>query len=153
MTALGHMTKGEDMEPEDDARQRLAEAMDDRRQDLRLKWQDVAAKANISVPTLKRIRSGPGLITDWAARGLEKALEWPQGEVARILAADETSAEHAEEAPRYSDPGLQAIWEAPGLTETERQAAITLIEAMRSVSQAPQAQGRGWGDQRANRAG
>ncbi|MEV4093853.1 hypothetical protein [Streptosporangium saharense] len=140
------------IEPENDARLRLDQAMNDRRLSLRMKWHEVAEKAKISVPTLKRVRTGPGSITDWAARGLEEALEWPQGEVARILAADETPAEQGEEeAPRYSDPGLQAIWEAPGLSEAEKQAAITLIEAMRSVS-APQAQGRGWG-QRTDRAG
>ncbi|GAA3078233.1 hypothetical protein [Streptosporangium carneum] len=124
--------KGEDMEPEDDARLRLEKAMNERRNDLRLKWQEVAERAKISVPTLKRIRNGPGPVTAWAARGLEVALSWPQGEVFRILADEEQPAEQAEQAPRYPDPGLQAIWEAD-LPEHERLAAITLIEAMRSV--------------------
>jgi len=36
---------------------------------------------------------------------------------------------------RYSDPGLQAIWEIQELTEQERTAAITLIQALRAAGQ------------------
>lgn len=71
-------------------RERLAEEMDGRRKKLRLRWNQVAQRAGISVQTLLRIRSGETAVTDFAAEGIEQALDWPTGYIGNVL-SDSTS--------------------------------------------------------------
>ncbi|MFD0883704.1 helix-turn-helix domain-containing protein [Streptosporangium algeriense] len=54
--------------------------------------------------------------------------------------------------PESKKDWREKILEIDDLTETEKRAVVTLIQAMRSVPQDSQAQRRGW-DHRANRAG
>jgi hypothetical protein len=68
-----------------DARQRLADAMEQRRAELRLRWQDVAAKSGVSLKALLNARTGPADIRPLTQRGIEEGLQWPQGTVERIL--------------------------------------------------------------------
>jgi hypothetical protein len=69
-----------------DARARLAELMDQRRRDLRLTWDQVAARADIHRETLRQIRSGSsGTIRPLSATGIEDALEWGRGSIDAIL--------------------------------------------------------------------
>lgn len=71
----------------DETRERLAKEMDSRRKKLRLRWTQVARRASLSVQTLLRIRTGETAVTDFAAEGIEQALEWPLGYVEGILAS------------------------------------------------------------------
>lgn len=65
------------MEPHE----RLAEAMSNRRLELRMTWKQVAAVAGISVEALGAIRRGTYKPTDLTARGLDDALQWGHGTV------------------------------------------------------------------------
>lgn len=66
-------------------RERLARAMDARRIDLGLRWQQVAARAHMSVGNLSRIRNGSITLTQLAAAAIERALEWPRGTIDAYL--------------------------------------------------------------------
>lgn len=72
----------------DETRERLAEEMAQRRKKLRLRWTQVARRADMSVQTLLRIRTGETAVTDFAAEGIEQALEWPTGHIAGILGTE-----------------------------------------------------------------
>ncbi|ONF62264.1 hypothetical protein [Amycolatopsis keratiniphila] len=63
----------------------LAEKMDDRRAYLRIKWQDVAKRAVLSIATLGRVRSGKGELTTDTKYAIEDALEWERGSIDAIL--------------------------------------------------------------------
>lgn len=67
------------------ARARLDQAMEDRRNDLDLTWREVAAAAGISTEGIRNIRKGPNGIPDRRRRALERVLQWPRGEVDRLL--------------------------------------------------------------------
>lgn len=62
--------------------------MDERRRDLRLTWDEVAARAGIHRETLRQIRNGTGRIRPLSVTGLEDALEWPHGRIDAILDGD-----------------------------------------------------------------
>jgi cyanate lyase len=70
----------------DDARARLASEMDKQRVKLRLRWKEVARRAGLTPEYLGYLRRGKGSLTDLAIRGIETALEWPEGQVDAILA-------------------------------------------------------------------
>lgn len=82
-----------------DARERLDQAMNERRLDLRIRWVEVARRASMSVTNLNLIRKGRIAITDLAAANLEDALEWEQGHIARVLAEGDESVD-----PLTGDP-------------------------------------------------
>jgi transcriptional regulator with XRE-family HTH domain len=75
----------------DETRDRLAREMEKRRKKLRLRWPQVAQLAGVSVQTLLRIRNGTTPVTDFAAEGIEQALQWPSDTVATILAGRQPS--------------------------------------------------------------
>lgn len=69
--------------------ERLASLMNDRRLELDMKWDEVAAAARIKPPTLRAIRNGMNRPSDLTARGLDRALDWEPGSVEAILAGGE----------------------------------------------------------------
>jgi transcriptional regulator with XRE-family HTH domain len=74
-----------------DPRRLLADLMDDRRIDLDLTWNEVADRAGVSAMTLRRIRSGDGVLTRRTQRKIDRALEWQPGSVEGILSGREPS--------------------------------------------------------------
>ncbi len=70
-----------------EARHRLAEAMESRRLELRLRWQDVAEVGALSLKTLHSVRTGDtGTgIAPLTKRGIEVGLQWDPGSVDLIL--------------------------------------------------------------------
>ena len=76
------MTKGRAM---DRNRQRLTNEMAARREQLRLNWTKVAQLAGMTPQNLLRIRNGEIAVTDDAANGIERALQWSEGSVQQIL--------------------------------------------------------------------
>jgi hypothetical protein len=68
-----------------EARLRLARQMDERRRDLRLRWQDVAKAGGISLKTLHSVRTGDAGIAPLTESGIEDGLRWEPGSVAAIL--------------------------------------------------------------------
>lgn len=76
-----------DITPE--ARQRLARYMEDRALDLGLTWREVAARAGISIETLRLLRTGADGARPLTMRAVDAALEWRPGSVQRILGGGE----------------------------------------------------------------
>ena len=133
------------MEAEDPARRRLSALMDKRRADLRLRWDDVAVRAEVSVAHLRRVRGSQAPLTPFVAAAIEDALEWSRGSIERILQGGEPTgtanisgsahlsassnltavAEVESEwpvAPDHPPPDIPRIMSAgyAGLSETER---------------------------------
>lgn len=113
----------------DETRKRLAEEMEQRRKKLRLRWTQVARRADMSVQTLLRIRSGETAVSDFAAEGIEQALEWPTGHVAEVLGAQREQV--PEPQPEPVDPAVPILDELHRL-DTKRyglELADRLLEA------------------------
>ena len=67
------------------ARERLADAMEQRRLALNLRWQDVSEQGGVSIKALHDARRGHAGISPLTRRGIERGLQWPAGEVGRLL--------------------------------------------------------------------
>lgn len=70
----------------DHVRAQLAEEMNERRRQLRMKWTEIARRAGMTPQNLLRIRNGEISVTDDAADGLDHALQWERDSVHEILA-------------------------------------------------------------------
>jgi hypothetical protein len=68
-----------------EARQRLARLMDERRRELRLRWQDVAETGGISLKTLHSVRAGGAGIAPLTESGIEIGLQWEAGSIGLIF--------------------------------------------------------------------
>ena len=68
-----------------EARHRLTELMEDRRRELRLRWQDVAEAGNVSLRALQAARLGDAEIRPLTQRGIEDGLRWPAGYIQAVL--------------------------------------------------------------------
>lgn len=85
--------------------ERLDEAMNQRRLELRLKWRDLANAAGITYEALRAIRRGESRPTEFTARALDEVLRWAPGSVYAILNGGEpTPLEAAAEQGRTSKP-------------------------------------------------
>lgn len=60
----------------DEVRARLAEEMNSQRKKLGLRWNEVATRAGMTAQNLLRIRNGEIAISELAAAGIDRALEW-----------------------------------------------------------------------------
>ena len=60
-------------------RQHLAAVMEDRRLELRLTWQEVAERGDISLRALSSARAGDGDIRPLTRRGIDRGLQWLEG--------------------------------------------------------------------------
>ncbi|ANN16195.1 hypothetical protein SD37_11465 [Amycolatopsis orientalis] len=84
------------------ARAELNRRMEERREELGLRWREVAEIAGgITVEGIRGVRVGPTKIPAVPRRKLERALQWPSGEIDRIL---DSSAE--------SSSGTRPEWSA-----------------------------------------
>lgn len=70
------------------ARERFAELMDRRREELGLLWNDVAERAGLTKEGLRTLRAGTGKMRAPTKRGLETALGWKRGSIDRYLESD-----------------------------------------------------------------
>jgi transcriptional regulator with XRE-family HTH domain len=75
----------------------LEDAMNDRRIELGVRWEEVARRGGLSVAQLRRFRKGIGPRTPDTTRAVERALTWDSGHVASIL-----SGPRAENQPRQA---------------------------------------------------
>lgn len=73
--------------------ERLNRLMNERRVELGLQWQTVAALANITTSTLGAVRRGSNEPTDLTKRGLENALRWKRGSISKIYAGENPDTE------------------------------------------------------------
>lgn len=98
------------------AQTRLAEAMDARRSELRLRWEEVALRAEISGTHLRRIRRGESGFTDIVEARLEEALAWAPGSISAVLGGADPTPTRRDGAP--SGPSLS---EKPDIGELQAQ--------------------------------
>lgn len=68
-----------------DSVRRLSDALNKRRTALRLQWQEVTDRANMSTAHLRNVRTGKASLSDLAKAELEEALQWAPGSIDRIL--------------------------------------------------------------------
>ena len=102
-------------------RRRLAELMDERRTELRLRWRDVADLGGVSYEVLRAVRNGTGEIRRLTQRGIEDGLKWAPGSVQDILDGGEPTPA----VPRpASVPGL------PPLTDDQMRRVLAFAEGM-----------------------
>ncbi|GGK62280.1 hypothetical protein Sme01_04250 [Sphaerisporangium melleum] len=73
-------------------RARLAELLNERRLELRLRWTDVSELAGVTRETLRQVRRGEGEIRELTKRGIETAMQWSPGSVDAILRGEKPSA-------------------------------------------------------------
>lgn len=85
----------------DKAEQRLEQAMNERRLDLGMRWNEVARRAGVSTETLFRFRKG--LRTEETTHAVERALQWQRGSVDIILAGGQPSADAGTSEVRHDD--------------------------------------------------
>lgn len=62
--------------------------MEARRGELRLTWDQVAARGSITAETLRQVRIGDRPIRALTKRAIEDALDWPTGTIDSILSGD-----------------------------------------------------------------
>jgi len=75
--------------------------MNGRRLDLGLRWEDVAKAASISDAALRAMRRDGSVPRELTQRGIERALGWEPGSVARVIGGGEPAvARAAAETPR-----------------------------------------------------
>jgi hypothetical protein len=69
----------------DEIATRLDSAMNERRLELRLRWNQVAERAEMTPGNLHKIRRGHISLTELAKTGLENALQWPRGHIDQLV--------------------------------------------------------------------
>lgn len=72
-----------------DARERLADVMNQRRLDLGLKWREVAERSGMTAFHLQRIRANQVPLSQDAEAGIQRALRWRRGSITAVLAGGE----------------------------------------------------------------
>jgi transcriptional regulator with XRE-family HTH domain len=97
----------------DHAREQLAEQMNERRRELRLKWTEVARRARMSPQNLLRIRTGEISVTNDAADGLDHALQWQLDSVHSILAGGKPTPLDVPRPTRRQRPPLDPLTSTP----------------------------------------
>lgn len=112
----------------DGDRERLDEAMKERRKELRIQWNRVAELAGMTYGNLHKIRTGQIAISEDAAYGLEIALQWTHGSIDAVLAGGTPTkideAKHADEPADLRDDTERRLWALADLPEDERWALI-----------------------------
>lgn len=104
--------------------ERLARLMNERRLELDMKWDEVAAAAGIKPPTLRAVRNGTSKPSPLTARGIDRALSWTPGSTEAVLGGGEPTATvygsatiRAAETPVPTDEELRATNLAPETVE------------------------------------
>lgn len=106
----------------------LDQAMNERRLELvpPLRWSHVARLVGMDAANLRRIRRGEIALTEIAAVGIDRALEWPKGRAWRLYYDDSSSedssseVEHHAQMPDLLDDTERQIWSMDLLDEDLR---------------------------------
>jgi len=110
-------------------RDRLRQAIEARAAQLRLRLQEVASRASMSLSTLGRVRAGVGALTPYVVASLEDALEWTHGSVQAILAGD---APTPVSRPVHDDPAVAEILTSAYLTPRQKSALVSELSRLRA---------------------
>jgi transcriptional regulator with XRE-family HTH domain len=125
--------------------ERLDEAMNRRRLELRMNWRELAEAADISYTALRAIRRGAYRPTELTAQDLDRALQWEPGSVYAILdgrdaipSGEERVADQAGDAPSHHGT-------APPTLEQELELAARLMAAqVRELGLSPDDAAEAW---------
>lgn len=115
--------------------ERLNEAMNARRRELRMQWNQLAAAAGVSAEALRAIRRGDYSPSDLTALRLDEAFQWEPGSVERILAtppeSEVTTPSTAAEAkvPAVEDEEDEIDWETFVPQTAAEKALVALYRA------------------------
>jgi hypothetical protein len=110
----------------DAGHQRLADAMDERRLELGLRWTDVTARGGPSGEWIRSLRRGDvGEIRGLTRARIAKALGWPRSYVDELLGEEPGDDRPPAVAANWDDENVRALW---GLTVGEPQ-RTALVEA------------------------
>lgn len=117
------------------ARERLIEAIEERRLDLGMTLKEFCDGAGISYETLRNFRGGDGGLRSLTQRKLDKALAWQPGDVARVLAGKPAAAP-AEDRPslvrdNWDDEPVRVIWRQAAIPARARLGLIVTYLAER----------------------
>ncbi len=124
------------MEPSE----RLDQAMNARRLELRMNWRQVADAAHISYTALRAIRRGDYRPTELTAQALDAALQWRPGSVYAVLAGGDaaplTGREAAQAAETSRPAQQQGLSPSEALRRVIRASALELGVTAESFTQA-----------------
>lgn len=101
---------------------RHAEKLNRERRKLRLKWTDIARRADMSPQNLLRIRNGEITVSEDAAEGLDEAYEWTPGKGIDAILRDEepTARPRRIDIDPLRDEVEEAIWSYVDVVGEER---------------------------------
>lgn len=127
--------------------ERLDEAMNRRRLELRMNWRELAQAADISYTALRAIRKGNYRPTELTARALDEALRWMPGSVYAVLDGGEPTPVEAQAAtePKVDQHanGRTAAG-APTLEQELELAARLMAAQVRELGLSPDEAAEAW---------
>ena len=107
----------------------LARLMDNRRLELGMRWDEVAAAAGIKPPTLRAIRNGTNRPSALTKHGLERALSWPAGTIDAILDGQDAPSP-MDQAEAMLDENERLVAEILALPPRDQQTAKAAVRAV-----------------------
>ncbi|WP_086746179.1 helix-turn-helix domain-containing protein [Streptomyces scabiei] len=119
--------------------ERLDEAMNRRRLQLRMNWRELAEAADISYTALRAIRRGAYRPTELTAQDLDRALQWAPGSVYAVLDGGEATPVGAQVPP---DRTTEAHVDSQGETRLATQKSPTLNQELELAARLMAAQVR-----------
>lgn len=107
-------------------RERLAQLVEARANDLRRSWTDIAAKGEITAQTIRVVRKERGPLARLTLLGLDVGLDWELGSAQAVLEGGYPTplGSHTTAARTSSDPVIDAINDSPRLERWMRNALI-----------------------------
>lgn len=104
---------------------RLDAAMGERRLELGIRWQEVAKRAGVTAFHLRRVRIGVVPLSPDLEAGIERALKWPRGHIARLGGSEDAPAPAVQTAHGLPiDPEVLARYDP-----IDRDAVIAVLRA------------------------
>lgn len=113
----------------DDARERLAARVRQRRRELRLSQAAAAAEAGMDRNTWMAMEAATRAVADWKYADIERVLQWPVGTVESIVSGEEKKPE-GKESEATTGPGerIREIVANAGWDEGTNRAILAIVE-------------------------
>jgi transcriptional regulator with XRE-family HTH domain len=121
--------------------ERLDQAMNRRRLELRMNWRELAEAAGISYTALRAIRRGGYRPTELTARGLDEALHWAPGSVHTVLDGGEPSLLGVQAPPKVPEGASSTT---PSLKEKLELAGRLMAAQVRELDLSPDEAAEAW---------
>lgn len=112
----------------DAGRERLTEELNQRRRALKLRWNAVAVRLEMSVQNLLRIRQGDISISEDAEDAIERFLRWETGSVQAVLAGGEPTPLKVDVSYPAAEFELQAVRHEFSADARQRILEMTIFE-------------------------